>query len=123
MASIEFAFTKGANIVEFDFHKTSDNKLAVFHDWTLDCRTEGKGITRNQTMAYLKTLDLGYGYTADNGHTFPFRGRFKGMMPEISEIFLKFPNNKFLINIKSSNLQEAKLLIQKNKIIAKNTTK
>ena len=33
------AFAAGADIVEFDVHPTSDGQFAVFHDWTLDCRT------------------------------------------------------------------------------------
>lgn len=119
IASIEFAFAKGADIVEFDIHRTTDGKLAVFHDWTIECRTEGNGVTQEQSMAYLKTLDIGYGYTADGGKTFPFRGKYVGMMPEISEIFEKFPNKKFLINIKSNNLAEAKMLSNKIKTLPK----
>lgn len=119
LASIEFAFAKGADIVEFDIHQTTDGKLAIFHDWTIDCRTQGNGITQKQSMNHLKTLDIGYGYTADGGKTFPFRGKHIGQMPEISEIFDKFPNNKFLINIKSNNLDETKLLIEKIKTLPK----
>ncbi|MGL1922197.1 MAG: glycerophosphodiester phosphodiesterase family protein [Hyphomicrobiales bacterium] len=117
IASIRYAFSKGAHIVEFDIHKTTDGKLAIYHDWTLDCRTEAKGITQNQSMAFLKTLDIGHGYTSDGGKTFPFRGKFIGQMPEISEIFETFPNKNFLINIKSNNLHEATLLADKIKTL------
>ncbi|MEZ4555866.1 MAG: glycerophosphodiester phosphodiesterase family protein [Caldilineaceae bacterium] len=55
----------GADVVEFDVHRTSDDQFAVFHDWTLDCRTDGTGVTRDQTLADLQTLDIGYGYTGD----------------------------------------------------------
>ena len=65
------AFDAGADIVEFDVHPTTDGHFAVFHDWTLDCRTDGKGVTREHTLAELKKLDVGYGYTADGGKTFP----------------------------------------------------
>src|ERR1700754_760792 len=67
------AFAAGADIVEFDVHPTTDGDFAVFHDWTVDCRTEGHGITREKSLAELKALDIGYGYTADGGKTFPFR--------------------------------------------------
>src|SRR5262245_37535043 len=62
--SMEAAFSAGADIVEFDIHPTTDGKFAIIHDWTLDCRTNGKGVTREHSMTELKTLDVGYGYTA-----------------------------------------------------------
>ena len=42
----------------------------------LDCRTNGTRRGRASTRSPIcKTLDVGYGYTADGGRTFPFRGR------------------------------------------------
>ena len=75
IASMDAAFKSGADIVEFDIHPTTDGHFVVFHDWTLDCRTDGHGVTREHSMAYLKKLDIGHGYTADGGKTFPFRGK------------------------------------------------
>jgi glycerophosphoryl diester phosphodiesterase len=72
--SMDASFRAGADIVEFDIHPTTDGKLAVFHDWTVDCRTDGKGVTREHSLAELKRLDIGHGHTADGGKTFPFRG-------------------------------------------------
>lgn len=37
--SMEAAFALGADALELDVHPTTDGKFAVFHDWTLDCRT------------------------------------------------------------------------------------
>ncbi len=71
--SMRAGFEAGADIVEIDVHPTTDNEFAVFHDWTLDCRTNGHGVTRGHTMAELKRFDIGYGYTSDSGKTFPFR--------------------------------------------------
>ncbi len=100
IASMQAAFEYGANIVELDIHPTTDNQLAVFHDWTVDCRTEGKGITHEQSMDTLRQLDIGYGYTADGGQTYPFRGKGVGMMPTLAEVMSAFPNGKFLIDQK-----------------------
>ncbi len=72
IGSMRASFAAGADEVELDVHPTTDGEFAVFHDWTLECRTNGKGVTRQQSMAYLRTLDLGYGYTADGGKTYPF---------------------------------------------------
>jgi len=107
LASMRAAFDAGADIVELDVHSTTDGEFAVFHDWTLDCRTEGSGITRDHAMDYLKTLDIGYGYTADNGKTFPFRGKGIGLMPTLEEVYREFPDKNFLINIKGGNEKEA----------------
>lgn len=108
--SIEQAFAYGAKIVEIDIHPTTDGRFAVIHDWAVDCRTEGKGVTRQLSLAYLQSLDIGFGYTHDGGKTFPFRGEGVGKMPSLSEVLDTFPVQKFLINIKSNDLKEADLL-------------
>ena len=110
IASMRAAFAMGADIVELDIHPTTDGQFAVFHDWTLECRTEGKGVTRDQAMSYLKTLDIGYGYTADGGRTFPFRGMGVGLMPTLDEVLQTFPDRRFLINVKSRDPSEGERL-------------
>jgi glycerophosphoryl diester phosphodiesterase len=110
LRSMRASFEAGADVVELDVHPTTDGEFAVFHDWTLDCRTDGNGVTRAQTMAKLKTLDIGYGYTADGGKTFPFRGKGVGMMPALSEVFAAFPDKKLLINVKSRDPDEGERL-------------
>jgi len=110
LPSMAKAFQAGADVVEIDVHPTTDHQFAVFHDWTLDCRTDGHGTTREHTMAELKALDIGYGYTYDGGKTFPFRGRFKGAMPSLEEVLKAFPGKRILINIKSNDPAEADAL-------------
>lgn len=106
IASMRASFEVGADIVELDIHSTTDGQFAVFHDWTLDCRTNGHGVTREQSMAFLKTLDIGYGYTADGGKTYPFRGKDVGLMPSLAEVLRSFPDRPFLINVKSNDPDE-----------------
>src|SRR5262245_31257944 len=110
IVSMRASFAAGADIVEFDVHPTTDGQFAVFHDWTLDCRTDGHGVTREHAMAELKKLDIGYGYTVDRGKTFPFRGKGIGMMPTLDEVLQAFPNRSFLINIKSNDPSEGEKL-------------
>jgi glycerophosphoryl diester phosphodiesterase len=110
LPSMRAAFAAGADIVEFDVHPTTDGKFVVFHDWTLDCRTNGHGVTRGHSLAELKRLDIGYGYTADGGRTFPFRGKGVGLMPSLDEVLTAFPERRFLINVKSNDAQEGELL-------------
>ncbi|WP_072391566.1 glycerophosphodiester phosphodiesterase family protein [Hyphomicrobium sp. CS1GBMeth3] len=110
IASMRGAFAAGADIVEFDVHPTSDGHFAVFHDWTLDCRTNGRGVTREKSLAELKALDIGYGYTSDGGVTFPFRGTGVGLMPSLDEVLEAFPDKRFLINVKSRDADEGRKL-------------
>jgi glycerophosphoryl diester phosphodiesterase len=111
LPSMKAAFDYGADVVELDVHPTRDGQFVVFHDWTVDCRTDGHGVTREQTLAQLQALDIGHGYTYDGGKTFPFRGRFKGQMPSLIEVLKTFPGKHFLINIKSNNPREAEWLM------------
>ena len=106
LGSMHEAFERGADVVELDVHRTTDGQFAVFHDWTIDCRTEGHGETRSQPMTYLKTLDVGYGYTADGGKSFPLRGKGVGLMPSLDEVMQAFPGKAFLVNFKSNDAGE-----------------
>lgn len=110
--SMEVAFAAGADIVELDIQPTTDGEFAVFHDWTLECRTNGEGVTREYSMTELKRLDIGYGYTADQGRTYPFRGKGIGLMPTLEEVLTHFPNESLLIHIKSNDPKEGILLAE-----------
>ncbi|HXG82003.1 MAG TPA: glycerophosphodiester phosphodiesterase family protein, partial [Sphingomicrobium sp.] len=105
--SMQTAALMGADMVEIDIAPTTDGKIAVFHDWTLECRTDGTGEIRERTMAELKALDIGHGYTADGGKTFPFRGRFRGAMPTLEEALAALPNTPIIFNFKSKDPREA----------------
>lgn len=108
--SMEAAFEAGADIVELDVKPTKDGAFAVFHDWTLDCRTNLTGKTTDYTMAQLKEADIGYGYTADGGRTYPFRGKGVGLMPSLEEVLDRFPNQALLLHIKSNDRHEGEQL-------------
>ena len=107
LPSMRAAFADGADTVGVMVHPTTDGQFVAFHDWTLDCRTDGHGETRSHTLAELKALDIGYGYTYDGGRTYPFRGAFRGAMPSLAEALDAFPDKRFLIVIKSNDATEA----------------
>ncbi len=103
--SMRAAVAAGADVIELDVQLTPDNEFAVFHDWTVDCRTDGTGQTNQIAFADLQKLDLGYGYS-DDGLTFPLRGQGVGMMPSLTDVFAANIGAEFLINFKSKNAQE-----------------
>ncbi|AMU91653.1 hypothetical protein ATM17_21810 [Sphingopyxis macrogoltabida] len=105
--SMRRAVGMGATMVEVDVAPTKDGRMVLFHDWTVDCRTDGKGATRDLTLAELKALDIGYGYTADGGQTFPLRGKGVGLMPTVEEGLAALPVHPILFNFKSKDAAEA----------------
>lgn len=110
LASIDRAFELGATIVEVDINRTLEGELVLFHDAGLECRTNGAGIISDHPLGYLQSLDVGYGYSADNGKTFPFRGQGVGQMPLLREVLEKYPEKKFIIDHKDESAETAELL-------------
>ncbi|MBU3065371.1 glycerophosphodiester phosphodiesterase [Nocardia sp. NEAU-G5] len=108
--SMAAAFRLGAGTVEFDVQPTRDKHLVVFHDYDLRCRTNGTGHTEDYTLDQLRTLDIGYGYTADGGRTFPFRDKGYGPMPSLEEVLNAFPGRRLLIDMKSDDPADGTLL-------------
>lgn len=108
--SMQAAFNLSADVVELDVRLTKDKRLAVFHDFALEYRTNASGLVGDYTMAELKDLDIGYGYTADKGQTFPFRGKGLGLMPELAEVFSAFPGKELLINVKDGDVETYQVL-------------
>jgi glycerophosphoryl diester phosphodiesterase len=108
--SIVMAKRIGASMIKVDVAPTADGRIVLFHDWTVDCRTNGKGETRSLTLAQLKALDAGYGYSADGGKSFPFRGQGVGKIPALEEALPYVGERPLLYNFKSRNPAEADLL-------------
>ncbi len=105
--SMQIAVGNHADMVEVDIAPTKDGHMVLFHDWTIDCRTDGRGETRDHTLAELKALDIGYGYSADGGKSFPLRGKGIGQIPTVEEGLAALPRHPILFNFKSKNAGEA----------------
>ena len=94
--SLQNAVRLGASGVALDVQPTGDGRAVLFRDSALDCRTNGTGRVRDRPLAYLKTLDVGHGYTADGGRTFPLRGRGIGGMLAAEEVIRAYPRQTLL---------------------------
>lgn len=80
------SYAVGAESIEGDVHMTSDGFVVVSHDDTVDRCTDGTGKIMDKTLAEIKALDAGYTYTADDGATYPYRGKgYK--IPTLKEVF------------------------------------
>jgi glycerophosphoryl diester phosphodiesterase len=106
------ALEAGADMIELDVKLTTDGEFVVFHDATLECRTDGAGWTHKRDLAYLKSLDIGYGYTADGGKTYPFRGQYIGAIPTLEEVITAFPDTFFMVNLKHGKASEGQAYLE-----------
>lgn len=110
LPSITAAHDFGADVVEIDVHPSTDGHLAVFHDWTLECQTNGTGRTRDHSMPDLRQLDLGHNIS-ENGTDFPLRGTGINQLLSLKDVLAERPGPKLLINFKGNDPEEAKRLI------------
>ncbi|WP_432992774.1 glycerophosphodiester phosphodiesterase family protein [Dactylosporangium sp. CA-233914] len=55
---------RAAFAAKIDVQLTSDGRLAVFHDATLQCRTDGTGTVGEHTLTELRELDLRWSWSA-----------------------------------------------------------
>lgn len=103
------AVTMGAQGFALDVHATADGRAVVFRDETLDCRTDGTGAVADRSLAELKALDVGHGYTADGGGTFPLRGRGVGGMLTVEEVVRAYPDQPILFVLHGPGAADAVL--------------
>lgn len=89
--AIENAIEMGVDMIEIDLKKTSDNKLILMHDHTLNRTTTGKGFVKDYTLEEIKKLYLKDGA----GHKTLFR------VPTLKEALLA-TKGKVLINLDQS---------------------
>lgn len=59
ISSFKKALEIGVDLIEIDIHLSSDGKVVVIHDETIDRTTDGKGYVYDYTFEELKKLDAG----------------------------------------------------------------
>ncbi|UIP07410.1 hypothetical protein LY632_03155 [Erythrobacter sp. SDW2] len=105
----------GAHLVSLDMTRSSDGELVFHADDTLDCRTDGTGAVRSKTLAELKALDVGHGYTAD-GQSFPLRGLGAGKIATFEEMLIYTPRRtRLMVRFTTDEAGDADLLAAKYK--------
>ncbi len=61
MRSFRSAIATGCDLIECDVHLSSDGRLVVIHDHTLERTTNGTGLVKDHSAAELRKLDAGQG--------------------------------------------------------------
>lgn len=99
MYAFEKAVKIGADVLEMDAHITQDGHIVLMHDEKVDRTTDGTGLIEEMTLEELKQLDAAYKWSNDGGQTYPYRGQ--GIqVPALDELFEKFPQMRYVIEIK-----------------------
>lgn len=110
LEAFRLAVEDGAGGLELDVHMTSDGRVAVIHDDSVDRTTDGQDLVRDMTLREVQDLDGGYRFTPDGGDTYPYRDR--GVrVPELGEVLREFPDQQVNIDIKEARpgIEEAVL--------------
>lgn len=94
----------GAQVLEYDLHITKDGNLALIHDPTVNRTTNGTGKVVEMTLAEVQALDAGYSFKDLNGeHSYRGQGVY---IPDLREMFERYPDMLHLIEIKDTNPYE-----------------
>src|SRR5262245_53494822 len=59
MPAYQAAVDAGADFIEVDVRTTTDGKLVIMHNDTVDARTDGKGAVKDMTLDEIRKLDAG----------------------------------------------------------------
>jgi glycerophosphoryl diester phosphodiesterase len=118
-SNVKLAFTQahnaGADALDTDMFATantapigqpSNSELVLFHDETLDARTNCTGPISDRDYNYLyQNCNFAYDWTQDGGATFPYRNSTDPnatKVVKVSELLDAFPNDRIGIEIKQT---------------------
>ncbi len=104
MSSFKKAFQIKSNGIELDLQKTKDGKIVIFHDFTIDNKSNGVGKISDYTYEELLNFDFGSW----------FDEKYKGEKIVLFEDFMKEVANKNLIlavELKEIGIEEETLNI------------
>lgn len=109
LISFERAIAAGVDAIEFDVHRTADDRLVVTHDDTVERCSDGHGAVRAQTLAELRQLDFG-GWKAPE-----FAGTRLPTLEETLDCLGAAPTLEILIELKENDEACTELLARELK--------
>ena len=108
LSAFRHADSLGVDVLEMDIHTSSDGRLVVIHDRTVDRTTDGRGRVDSMTIRELQALDAGYRWKDAQGR-YPHRNR--GVrIPLLEDVLSEFDHQRLLIEIKPNSAQVAQQL-------------
>ena len=138
MYAYERAMRLGSDMLEVDIHTSSDSKLVVLHDATVDRTTNGTGRVYDKTLRQIQALDAGYNLVPGEGTeagrpaaSYPFRGVRTGKrkpppgfrprdfrIPTLGEVMKAYPRVPINIEIKGAADQDVDSFLRNAEILA-----
>lgn len=103
MTAFQGAVGLGYRYLEIDVHVSSDGRVVVFHDDSLERLTDGVGKVWDRTWNELRTLDAAHNFKPDEG--FPLRGTGLSI-PLLAELLQAFPDALLNIDLKQAGIEE-----------------
>ena len=92
----------GVDMLETDAHLTTDGKVVLIHDATVDRTCNGTGPIASMSWQQVKALDAGFHFRDLDGET-SFRG--KGIrVPSLEEVLDAFPDTRVNVETKSPDV-------------------
>lgn len=94
----EAAVKAGVDYIEVDVRTTSDGKLVIVHNATVDARTNGSGAVKDMTFAQIRALDAGVKSGAE----------FKGVQVPTFDEVLSFAHGKIgvYVDVKAASVKD-----------------
>lgn len=96
--ALEQAEALGVDVLEMDLRATSDGRIVVIHDSTVDRTTDGSGRVGELTLDQIRQLDAGYRFQDDSGQ-FAFRGQGL-VVPTLEEVLSRFDESLLNFELK-----------------------
>ena len=138
MYAYERALRMGADMLEVDIHTSSDDKLVVLHDATVDRTTNGTGRVYDKTLREIQALDAGYNLVPGEGteagrpaSSYPFRGVRTGKrkpppgfrprdfrIPALGEVMKAYPGVPINIEIKGAADEDVDSFLHNAEVLA-----
>ncbi|MFW9918957.1 MAG: glycerophosphodiester phosphodiesterase [Candidatus Thorarchaeota archaeon] len=109
LLSLKSAIEVGVDFIETDVRLTKDDIPILFHDDSLERTTGESGTIREKSFDELKSIDLGYNFTPDDGKSYPYRGQGLTVV-SLKEAFKAFPKTWFNLDIKDEDIDAPEIL-------------
>ena len=133
------AVTLGANMIELDVQSTSDDRLVVMHNSSLDQTTNGTGLVRDITYRQVHALDAAYNFVPGRSavpglpaSSYPLRGvrtheqpppsgyrASDFAIPSLNKVLATFPQVPINIEIKGTSDTDVESFLHNAELLAK----